>query len=138
MFLFGGKKNEPKKIEASLEERIKTTVKNKLCPMCGKVQSSKVAFGQGVQPTITCNNCELKAVGNTIQRLGPKNLIAVDKFSSLLTSELISYQKGLTQTPLHQKDNPALAQTLDKKAKEISSSIKTEFHSLKQLSKVKI
>lgn len=45
MFLFGGKKNEPKKIEANLEDRIKTTIKGKLCPMCNKVQSGKVAFG---------------------------------------------------------------------------------------------
>lgn len=45
MFLFGGKKNEPKKIETSLEERFKTTLKTKLCPMCNKVQSGKVAFG---------------------------------------------------------------------------------------------
>lgn len=76
MFLFGGKKNEPKKIEAAFEEKIKSSVRSKLCPLCNKMQSSKVAFGEGVQSTLTCNNCELKSVGNITQKLGAKNLIS--------------------------------------------------------------
>lgn len=70
-----------------------------------------------MQPTLTCNNCELKAVGNIIQKLGNKNLLAGDKFATLLTSELMIYQKGQTETPAVQKENPTLAQNLDKKVK---------------------
>ena len=94
MFLFGGKKNEVKKIEGDFEEKSKNAIKSKLCPLCGKIPCSKVAFGEGVEPTLTCNNCELKAVGNSIQKLGPKNLITNDKFTNLLTSDLITYQKA--------------------------------------------
>jgi|JI9StandDraft_2_1071091.scaffolds.fasta_scaffold360928_1 transcription elongation factor Elf1 len=138
MFLFGGKKNEPKKIEADFEERLKAVVRAKLCPLCGKMQSSKAAFGEGVQPSLTCNNCELKAVNNITQKLGPKNLITTEKLASLLTAELISYQKGQTETPLSQKENSSLGQTLDKKAKEISTFIKNEMHCLKEISKAKV
>ena len=76
MFLFGGKKAESKKIENDFEEKVKNTIKGKLCPLCGKAPSTKVAFGEDVKPTLTCNNCELKAVGGVIQRLGPNNLMA--------------------------------------------------------------
>jgi transcription elongation factor Elf1 len=137
MFLWGGKKNEAKKIEGGFEERLRNTIRGQLCPICGKNQSSKVAFGEEVAPSLTCNNCELKAVGSNIQKLGPKNLMASDKFSNLLTAELIAYQKGQAEPPVAHKENPTLAQVADKQAREVSSTIKTELYSLREQTKAK-
>ena len=87
MFLFGGaNKKETKKVGPEFTERVKAALKPELCLHCHKTVPNKVVFGNGVQACLTCNNCELKAVGGNIKKLGENNLIAVDKFTGLVTS----------------------------------------------------
>lgn len=103
--IFGSKKKEPLKIQGDFAERVKNCLKVKLCSLCEKNMSSKVVFGEGVKPCLTCKNCELKAVGNSIQKLSEKNLITSEKFSNLLTAELIAYQTTQQDPPVEHRKN---------------------------------
>ena len=107
MFLFGGnKKKEAKKIGPEFSDRIRTALKPQLCPLCHKNTPSKVVFGDGVNSGLTCNNCELKAVGGNIQKLSDSNLIPIDKMTGQVTSELTAYQKMREQTPIEMRKCP--------------------------------
>ena len=87
MFLFGGaKKNQTKKIGPEFTDKVKTALKPELCPQCQKNVPNKVVFGDGVESGLTCNNCELKAVGGNLQKLGENNLMAMDKLTGLVSS----------------------------------------------------
>jgi hypothetical protein len=69
--LIWGKKKEPVAIKGEFADKIKDLLKNKLCSHCNKMPSTELAFGLGIQnASFTCKNCELKAVGGSIQRLG--------------------------------------------------------------------
>lgn len=103
--IFGSNKKEPLKIQGDFAEKVKNSLKVKLCSLCEKNMSSKVVFGEGVKTCLTCKNCELKAVGNSIQKLSEKNLITSDKFSNLLTAELIAYQTTQQDPPVEHRKN---------------------------------
>lgn len=124
MFFFQTKEKKVAKIQGEFAQRVKSTLKVKLCNHCEKNLSSKVVFGEGVQPSLTCKNCQLKAVGNSIQKLSEKNLISTQKFANLLTSQLISYQTTQQDAPADHRKNLELSLQLTKKSKETSDLIK--------------
>lgn len=138
MFLFDFGKKEPKKIGTDFAEKAKTALRLKICPHCLKNLSAKVVFGEGVQPGLTCINCELKAVGGTIQRLGPNNLMTSDKFSSVLTNELIAYEAMKQDPPAENRLINESTQNLTKKIKETSEQIRMEYKNLKEKTKQKL
>lgn len=97
-----------------------------------------MVFGEGVQPGLTCINCELKAVGGSIQRLGPNNLMTNDKFSSVLTNELIAYEAMKLEPPAENRLICESSQNLTKKIKETSDQIRLEYKNLKEKTKQKL
>ena len=85
---FLGNKNQAvqeKIVKDDISDMIKKQVKAIFCGVCGKNLATKVAFGKQIQPVFTCAGCELAAVGGVSQRLGPKNLIKIEKYIEILT-----------------------------------------------------
>ncbi len=105
MHFFIGKnqKKADKAIQQDISNNIKASLAKQYCQVCGKIPSTKLAFGEQLKPVFTCANCELKAVNGNIKKMGQKNLITNDKFSDILTKELISYQNSQKNNPPEQK-----------------------------------
>lgn len=101
-------------------------------------QSTQLAFGSGVTARFCCKNCELKAVGGVIQKLGDKNLIGNDKFAEILTNELINYQTNLNSPSVDFKKTGDSCEESIKKVKELNDLIKEELKKMKVVTKTKL
>ena len=80
-FLGNKDKKADKQVSSEITPKIKNSLKKQFCQICEKAPSTKLAFGNEVNPAFTCANCELKAVNNNIQKMGEKNLISNDTFA---------------------------------------------------------
>lgn len=76
----GKEEKEEVKIGDDFSQLILSQMKRQFCNICQKSLATKVAFGENVQPSLTCSGCELKAVGGVAQRMTEKNLITFEKF----------------------------------------------------------
>lgn len=123
---------------ADLADKVKASMRTKLCSICAKNFCSKAAFGEEVKPALVCNNCELKAVGGTPQRLGERNLITCDRLAGLILAEAMSYQSSQTEQPPEVRQAIEGGQNLAKKVKESSDLIREEYKTLKEKSRVKL
>ena len=128
-----GKQDKPeKKIEADITGIMNVKLKNQFCDLCSKNPATKVAFGKQFKPAFTCANCEIEAVGGSVQRLGPKSLIPIEKFSEELTKELMNYQMSQKTPPVEQKKAGENCEGFRTKVNDISQKITEQFKKMKK------
>jgi hypothetical protein len=79
----------------------------------------------------------MKAVGGVPQRLGPKTLISIDKFSEIVTKELLNYQNCLKNPPSEYKTPAESCKTIKDKCSDLSTKITEEYKKMKKVVKDK-
>lgn len=129
--IFGKSEKQEKKVEADISVAFNTKLKGQFCEVCEKNPATKVAFGQEVKPRFTCATCEITAVGGSVQRLTPKNLMTSDKLADELAKELIAYQSSQKSVPMEHKKMKETCEGVRGKAGELQQKIVEEYKQLK-------